>query len=450
MYVNISEMFTLREHKFKYSVTKQEVNEFIAANDCIREFLNKFQAPVSREEKAVGLARFFKWLRVVKKLDMSPSEFLDTHLDKTNVKSVEERRWALKLALQFSRDNPDLETKAINYKYGSFFLPIKAFCDYNEVGLTENNGFFPKRERRKYQEKPFTAEYIRRALSVLSQRERSICMVELQAGQSIKQVLVDVNHMARYIFKEIDSGKQRIRIDFNERKGNGFSYFTFISADAIQEIQKWRQHRQRILSNLGLKESDWIWINEKGEPSTRKDFHNSLRLKWNRAKLRTGPLSIRSHGFRKFFEQEASPPERNISKAYITFMMGHSEGRDSGGIRVTHALDAVGGTYDHAPWVYPDAVEKEYVKLEPYLNIYTSKAMVGEKDRKELDDMRQQMLNTLQKKLEEQNKIIESFQGRFDSIDQHVKEQDKIVSQIELSYEESLKKLKNSGPVSGE
>lgn len=390
----------MRKHKYRYSVTQKEVEEFIVANPSIREFLNKFPAKSSYEEKAVGLARFFKWLRVDKHLDISPSEFLDKHLEKTMMKSVKERRWALRLAIEFSRDNPDLATKAQNYIYGSFFLPIKSFCDYHEAPLTKNKGFFPKRGRRKYQEKPFTAEYIRRALSVLSQRERSICMVEMQSGQSIKQILVDVNAMAKYIFKEIDMGKQRIRIEFKERKGNGFRYFTFISVDAIQELQKWRQHRQKILENLGLKESSWIWITEKGEPCTRKAFHNSLRLKWNRANLRTGPLSIRSHGFRKFFEQEASPPERNISRAYITFMMGHSEGRDSGGVRVTHALDAVGGTYDHAPWVYPDAVEREYAKLEPYLNIYSSEMAKSEGDnRKELDSM-QETIEKMQRQID--------------------------------------------------
>jgi hypothetical protein len=53
-------------------------------------------------------------------------------------------------------------------------------------------------------------------------------------------------------------------------------------------------------------------------------------------------------------------------------MLGHSEGKDSNGVRVTHELDAVGGTYDNAPHVYPNVVEKEYQKLEPFLNIYSS------------------------------------------------------------------------------
>ena len=49
-------------------------------------------------------------------------------------------------------------------------------------------------------------------------------------------------------------------------------------------------------------------------------------------------------------------------------MMGHSSGTGQ-----DHKLDVVGGVYDHAPMVYPGVVEKEYSKLEPYLNIYSSK-----------------------------------------------------------------------------
>ena len=358
-----------RGFRYRYSVGEADVSRFIEENECVRDFLNKFEEnSVTLGEKAVGLARFFRWLQVVKNLSLKPSEFLDAHLQKRSASSVEDRRWALRLALEYSRDNPDLKGKAANYAYGAFFLPIKMFCDYHEAPLTINKGFFPNRGRRKYPEKPFTAEFIRRILSVLSQRDRAICMTELQSGQSIKQVLVDMNKQYKYIFREIDSGKQRIRLDFTERKGNGFRYFSFISQDAIQEIQKWLLIRERILKQVGAT-SEYLFITETGKPLPCKQFHNNIRLIWERHKLRTGPLSIRSHGFRKFFEQEASPPERGISKSYVSFMMGHSSGNGS-----DHKLDVVGGVYDNCPRVYPNVVEQEYAKLEPYINIYSGKA----------------------------------------------------------------------------
>ena len=92
------------------------------------------------------------------------------------------------------------------------------------------------------------------------------------------------------------------------------------------------------------------------------------------------PYAVRRHGFRKFFEQEASPPERGVSRSYVSFMMGHSRGSGE-----DHKLDVVGGVYDAAPSVYPDVVEKEYSKLEPYLNIYTGKAIVEGVTREDLE-----------------------------------------------------------------
>jgi integrase len=361
----------VKRRHFSYSVSESEAVTFAEDNSCIREFLNMYDlGGVSFGEKAIGLARFFSWLKVVKNIEISPADFLNTHLRKSKTNLVEERRWALRLALEYSRDNPDLMGNAASYKYGAWFLPIKMFCDYHEAPLTTRKGFFPKRGRRKYSEKPFTADYIRRILGVLSQRDRAICMTELQSGQSIKQVLIDINKQCNRIFREIDSGKQRIRFDFKERKGNGFAYFTFISQDAIQEIQKWRPIRAQILKRLGV-DSPYLFITKTGKPMSRKKFHNSIRLTFIRHKIYNGPLSVRSHGFRKFFEQEASPPDRGISKSYITFMMGHSSGKDSNGIQINHPLDVVGGTYDNSPKVYPEVIEKEYAKLEPYINIYT-------------------------------------------------------------------------------
>jgi integrase len=339
----------------------------------VRDFLNRYEENgVSFGEKAVGLARFFRWLRVVKGLELSPAQFLDLHVQKRAGDSVEDRRWALKLVLEYSRDNSDLKGKAANYVYAAFFLPVKMLCDYHEAPLTTVKGFFPKRGRRKYAERPFTAEFVKRVLGVLSQRDRAVCIVQLQSGQSIKQVLTDINRQCKRVFREIDAGKERIRFDFAERKGNGFAYFSFISQDAIQEIQKWRPLRARILEERGV-DSEYLFITETGRPLPCKQFHNNLRLMLTRHKLYTGSHSVRSHGFRKFFEQEASPPERGISRSYVSFMMGHSSGSGE-----DHKLDVVGGVYDNCPRVYPDVVEKEYAKLESYINIYSGKTSEGD------------------------------------------------------------------------
>lgn len=354
---------------------------------------------MSYNEKAVGLCRFFFWLKIVKGISLSPSEFLDLHLKKRSASSTLERRWGLSLALEHSRDNPDLTGCAMQYKYGAFFLPLKLFCDANEIPLTTTDGFFPKRGKRKYQDKGFTVDFVKQILGLLNPRDRAVCMVQLQSGQSIKQVLVDINSQCSRVFQEIDAGKKRIKFEFPDgRKGNGFKYFTFISHDAIQEIQKWRVIREQWLRELG-NESAYLFITNRGRPLPCKIFHNNFRMIMKRHGLYKMPYSVRRHGFRKFFEQEASPPERGISKAYVSFMMGHSRGSGE-----DHKLDVVGGVYDGAPSVYPNVVEKEYARLEPYLNIYSenagASALSGE-DRELLDLLKNPKLKSRLLKLME-------------------------------------------------
>jgi hypothetical protein len=312
---------------------------------------------------------FFKYLKVKEKLDLSPQGFLDLLAVKRAKVESSERCWGKNLVQRFSRDNPDLQGKSDGYILSNFAAPIVSFCRDNEVELASEKSAFGGRVRRKFEEPAFTVTLAKKVMALLNQRDRAICMTMLQSGQSIKQVLNDVNGMKDYIFREMDAGKQRIRLDFKERKGNGFHYFSFISVDTISEMRKWRVTRQQWLGKLGI-ESDELFITSKGKPVETRRFHTHFKELMRRHGIWTGPFSVRLHMFRKIFESEASPPDRGISKAYITFMMGHS-----GGNGVVSKLDMPGGTYDNAPRIYVEAMEKEYCKLEPYINIFTGKTV---------------------------------------------------------------------------
>lgn len=367
-----------RKH-YTYGITRPEVETAVATDSLLSDFLNQYNKETSTYwQKAEGLVRFFKWLKIKKALTLSPAEFLDNHVKKRRSNSVIEKRWALNLALAYSRDNPDLKECADVYRRNEFFLPIKLFCDFYEEPLTTAKTPFKLSGKRKYKDNPFTIDgaedpdkriktiSIRKALTALQQRERTISISALQSGQSNHQVLYEISQQAEYIFEEIDAGKQRIRIDFPERKNNNFEYFSYISTDAIQEIQKYRIIRSKILKDLN-KKSDHLFITEHGNPLTENHYLTRIRETWKNKGLYTGPYSVRPHCFRKFFEQEASPPERGISKPYIAFLMGHK----NGGKLVRNALDAVGGVYDATPHITPSVVEKEYSKLEPYINIFS-------------------------------------------------------------------------------
>jgi len=360
--------------RYKYSVDFKEIESFVADNNVVKRFQSRYGS-----DRARYLCMFFKWLKVVKGLDVSPSVFLDLLAMKRGSAKPSERAWGKDLALEFSKDNPDFKGKSVSYRYGILFMAIKLFCDYNEVPLTSAKAVFGEKVKRKFHEPPCTISLVKKILSVLNQRDRAICMVSLQSGQSLKQVLIDVNKQCEYIIREINAGKQRIRFNFQERKGNHFQYHSFISVDAIQEIRKWLPLRKQWLEKLvspggKTSESDWLFIKkETGQPLMPDDFKTPFRQKLQRHGIWTGPYSAHFHMFRRVFESEASPPERGVSKGYVKFMMGHATDEVNG-----DRLDVVGGVYDDAPRVYGDVVEKEYTKLEPYLNIYSGKVAESE------------------------------------------------------------------------
>lgn len=364
-----------REHlkKYSYSVDSEQVKNFVKKNRCVENYLKSYEKKSYYRSWAGSIVRFFNWLKIVKGIDVSPEEFLNQHLKHRGSENVVDRSWALNLVLGYGRDNPDLVGKNTFYICQWWFLPVKLFFDHHELPLTSKKGFFEKFQNR-YEDVPFTVETTKKILASLNQRERAVCMIMLQSGQSIRQVLVDISSRADYIFSEIDSGKKRIRFDFRGRKGNAFRYFSFISVDAIQEINKYRPIRQAILDKLNIGHSPYLFITtDRGTPYQIEAFLKVWKHQLRRKNMSSTAWDVRSHGFRKFFEQESSPPERGVDKGYVAFMMGHSRGPpvkfDSPMRR--GVLDVVGGVYDKTPLTYPEVVENEYVKLEPYLNIFT-------------------------------------------------------------------------------
>jgi len=338
-----------------YGVRWPEVQKFIAENPCVGEFLGRYP-PRTVREYGRTLCMFFKWLGQ-KGLTFTPEEFIEKVRRGRRSLKNNKLRWGLRLVLQFTRDNPDLAGKAWSYKYHRFNA-LRQFCAYNEAELTTVSRVFETHRAIKYRPRPVTVDDAKEILGCLQQRERAIIMVMLQSGMSIGDVLKKFNFMKDHVVGAIRAGSERIRVDFDERKRNNFSYFTFISGDAIQELRKWLGIRQVWLR--GKPDPGAIFITQEGKPFAVSNFNASYVYALRKAKLKKGPYSCRSHLFRKFFKTESRPPERGIDQRYVEFMLGH-----------INSLDSSGGTYDRSPEVYAPAVEAEYAKLERYLNIYT-------------------------------------------------------------------------------
>jgi len=366
----------------RYSVDKNEVERFVEENPIVRNYLNKYSRGEnqsnSHRKHAHILCRFFKWLRVVKRWDVSPLELLNDQLRRLQEsQSIEDRRFHVNLALEHSRDNEDFEELSDGRKY-QIYATIKGFYEYHEVILTRARGGFGKRKKRKYYPRQISVVDLRRILGVLGQRERTIALIMFQSGLEIGAVLYKFSYMWDTVKSQLEAGKERIKIEITERKGYGKWYFTYISRDAIHELRKWLLLRQRIIErakerlgyiNSEIEQGTPIFITNEATPYGENNFHHNYDYIIRKRGLKRLPYAKVSHMFRKLFKTEASIPERAIDRSIVEFWMGH-----------TYGIERVGGEYDRTPEIYEKVIEREYEKLEPFINIYSSPIAKGETD----------------------------------------------------------------------
>ncbi|UCD26815.1 MAG: hypothetical protein JSV75_01450, partial [Candidatus Bathyarchaeota archaeon] len=152
-----------------YGVSKVEVSRFVEENEAVKEWLAKFKTARSIRENSHKICRFFKWLKVVKDVDLSPKELLNEQIQMRTSQDIEDRRRHLRWALEHTRDNPDFRGYGDNRKY-AIFLAIKAFYDYHEVPLTMASNDFGRRNKRKNNRKMITLAQAKQIISSMDQR----------------------------------------------------------------------------------------------------------------------------------------------------------------------------------------------------------------------------------------------------------------------------------------
>jgi len=376
-----------------YGVSDSEVSRFVEDNEAVDEWLGKYRGRTIHEN-SYKLCRFFKWLRIIKDQNFSPKDLLNDQIQLRRSDDIEDRRRHLRWALEHTRDNPDFQDLSDNWKY-SLFLVIKSFYDYHEVPLTAAKNVFGKRRKRKNNRKQITLAQAKKIISLVNQRERAILLIILQSGMEIGAVLNKMNFMWDQIIPQIEAGRPRVKVEFAERKGNNYSYFTYFSDDAVQELKKWLLIRQRIVNKKGEPSSHPIFITREATPYLENNYYQTID--YHRAKKKL-PNFV-THQFRKLFKTEASLPERGIDRNVIEFFMGH-----------VNELASMGGTYDKTPEIHEDVIEKEYAKLEPYLNIYSG-AVIAQQER----DIEIEKLKTKVNELMEYRELEDQILGRVES-----------------------------------
>ena len=341
------------------------MDKFVNENELVQSWLRKYRGHTIHTYARV-LCRFFKWLRVKLDIQLSPRELLNEQIALRKSNRIEDRRKHLHRVFKFSRDNPDFKEMSDGRKY-FLYIVLKNFYDFHEVPLTTAKGVFGRRNSKK-RRKQITLADAKKIMGALPQKERTILLIMLQSGMEIGAVLNKFNWMWPQIKPQLYSGASRVKVEFDDRKGNSFPYFTYFSRDAIQELRKWLIQRRVIVETLkeqgkpvpeSVQEGQPIFITKLGTPYMTNNFFAVINY-YQKIRLKGRMKKFVSHQLRKLFKTEASLPERGIDRDVVEFMMGH-----------VSSLGNMGGVYDKTPEIHEEVIENEYRKLEKFINIYS-------------------------------------------------------------------------------
>jgi len=337
----------------RLGVSNKELKEFVNSNPLIKDWLRK-RPQATKRQYGYQITRYFKWLKGVKSLDITPEELINDHIKNQKSESVYERKKHAMLLKEYVFDTP--ENEELSDKSKSLMITaVRSFYDYCEAPLTTAKGEFKMKTYTKYEYKQFGVNEAKKIIDLAPQREKTIFVMMLQGAFRIGDALTHVNYRWEEIKAQLEAGKDPIKITMY-----GGEYWTYITTDAIQELKKY-------IAERGEPEKDEpIFITRSGKPVTVQQvtdtFHRVCQklgmIKRKRNRAIRYPVNL--HMFRKLFKSEASVAGRGIDQRYVEFFMGHAGG-----------LAKIGGIYDKSPELHEDVFEQEYQKIAPHVNIYT-------------------------------------------------------------------------------
>lgn len=338
------------------SLSNAERKQFVDANPLIKDWLRN-KAPGSQRIYAFHFIRFFRWAQT-KYGFASPDKMIEDHVASLKSDSIQQRKKHARIVKEYVLDNPEFTNLSDSAK-ALMITSITSFYNYCEVPLTKATGEFKLAIYAKYEKKQFGLDDARRIIDAAPQREKTIFLIMLQAGLRIGDLLNYVNYRWSEIAPQLKAGRDPVKLSMYGQK-----YWTYFTSDAIQELRKY------IIERGEPKEGEAIFVsrsNKAVSPVYVADVLQRIGLQLGlipeseMQKLSEGhryPIDL--HQFRKLFKSESSVAGRGFDSRYGEFFMGHAGG-----------LAQIGGVYDKSPELHEDIFEKEYMKLSPYLNIFT-------------------------------------------------------------------------------
>jgi integrase len=264
----------------------------------------------------------------------------------------------------------------------TYYAAGKSFLDYEDIPYDEKKlkkrVFLPQDYEISVDRTP-TREELERTLESASLRVKVLATTLVSSGLRIGELI-------SLKIGQIDFSKSpaKITIAAKETKSKR-ARFTFLSDEAAHHLKQW-------LGDKKNNPNDYIFsrMNKPNEPADIGGLTEQLNRAFNRAKLRqkiepdSARYAIHAHSLRKYFFSKCL--SSGIDRGIVEGWMGHKFGLDGAYLRLGD-----------------DYLANEYLKAMPSLTIETAYRTIQDHD----------SVEAMQKKIEEQDKLIEGMRAKL-------------------------------------
>lgn len=207
--------------------------------------------------------------------------------------------------------------------------------------------------------KPLAGPDIRQVLKALPLNIQLPLLFVWQSGCEINRVL-------GRLWGDVDLSKYPMPLSFYGRKKHRRPYGTYLGRECVERLKVWRQkwaemrgrqprEKDLIFLGKGGAPMNYGWIDEKLRDTAARLFKEALVKNGN-------PESWHTHALRHSFETEAA--HAGVKSEIRDYFLGHV-----GGIQ---------WIYNHRDEIHPEDLEKEYLKIEPYVSLEPGEITIRE------------------------------------------------------------------------
>jgi len=351
---------------------------------AVKRWLNRLQ-PISRKASGNNLIHFFDWLVINggKFSDYTPDQLAEYQTSASNGSRFD----ILNLVQEWINNFEGSRA----YKHQGY-VAVRSFFIHNRSDLPPDKTFKIQGEKKRVLGE-LKIDEIQKIILSSNVMYKAIFVSAFQGALDIRGIEDWSNTGLEKLKSDLEKKPGLIRIDLPGRKKNEDPYYTLVGKDVILALRDWMVQRAEIVKQR--EDPGTIFINQQGEPIKRSAI-STYWLKHSRKIGLVGKGEAGDTGFR------TGKNIHELRDSFRTIWAKTDAAAQVSEFLMGHQIDKLGYNKFYRD---QDYVETEYQKAASRLNILSAPILEGYVETKEVNQLRQELIETKKESTTENAKL---------------------------------------------